>query len=191
MAEIRKYSEAGPVGSQVAKNLARIRNAQRKTTAQLGELVTELGIPMTASTVTKIEKRDRRVTVDELVALALALDVSPATLLLPTEQPGAPVQLSPEGAPVPWEAAWRWLHGETPLPGSDSAATWDQRVRWLDANRPYVPPSRATIQEIERLLEAREVGVGPFEIKGAHDGTRWTQDLTITQYRRPKEDDDG
>lgn len=100
---------------------------------QLASEVEELGVPMTASTITKIEKQGRRVTVDELVALAAALDVSPVTLMLPAVDPGGAVPLTAELAAPSWKQAWRWMHGAAPLPGSRF-----NPFQWLAANQPYL-----------------------------------------------------
>lgn len=62
--------------------MRRLRDVRRLTTAGLAERVGARGVPMSPTTVTKIEKKSRRVTVDELAALADALDVAPASLLL-------------------------------------------------------------------------------------------------------------
>jgi transcriptional regulator with XRE-family HTH domain len=91
---------------------------------------------MTASTVTKIETQDRRVTVDELVALAAALGVSPVTLMLPARDSG-PVQLAENLTAQQWRTAWRWMHGEVPFIASRRVdeQSW---LSWLAANRPYL-----------------------------------------------------
>lgn len=60
-----------------------MRSVQRMTTEQLAERVSDLGRPMYATTITKIEKMLRRVDVDDLTALATALGVTPVQLLEP------------------------------------------------------------------------------------------------------------
>lgn len=77
----RRANEIGAMGAGVAENLKRIRSAQRMTTDRLAERMTELGRPMYANTITKIEKLQRRIDVDDLVALATALSVTPVQLL--------------------------------------------------------------------------------------------------------------
>lgn len=95
---------------------------------------------MNATTVTKIEKKDRRVTVDELMALAVALNVSPTLLLLPIDPPHQdPDDPSKERVAITdalttdWETAWRWLHGQRPL---GEASQREIRGFWF-TNRPY------------------------------------------------------
>lgn len=77
-------NELGPVAERVAANLKRLRFTLHMTTEKVAKGVSDLGRPMYGNTVTKIEKLQRRVDVDDLVALAAVLHVTPAQLL---EQP--------------------------------------------------------------------------------------------------------
>lgn len=74
-------NELGAAAERVAANVKRFRFARRLTTVQLAAAVTAEGRQMYATTVTKIEKLQRRVDVDDLVALAAALGVDPVLLL--------------------------------------------------------------------------------------------------------------
>lgn len=74
--------EIGDVGTQVSTTVAELRKRRGWDQKRLAELVTEAGRPMSASMVSKVEAGGRRVDVDDLVALAFALEVSPARLLL-------------------------------------------------------------------------------------------------------------
>lgn len=74
--------EIGDVGTQVATAVAELRKRRGWDQKRFAELVTEAGRPMSASMVGKIEGGGRRVDVDDLVALAFALEVPPARLLL-------------------------------------------------------------------------------------------------------------
>ena len=110
---------------------------------------------MLPSVVSKIENGQRRVTADELVSLAVALNVSPVRLLLPPEQVDA-VQLT-EDVTVNWQAAWRWAVGEIPM--LDATETEirarDPRVRaFIEENRPFEDES--SVREAARGLVARE-----------------------------------
>src|SRR3954454_23683106 len=93
---------------------------------QLSEAMTDIaGRPILASGLGKIESGERRVDVDDLVALAVALDVSPVRLLLPrpTSEEAEAASLDarevdlhraagpadfvlPSGGSVPWTRAW-------------------------------------------------------------------------------------
>lgn len=74
-------SKVGPVGLRVAENLKRLRG--RVPVRELSARLEALGRPILPSGITKIEQGSRRVDVDDLVALAQALEVSPMRLLLP------------------------------------------------------------------------------------------------------------
>lgn len=79
----RRANTIGPVGNQLRANLVRIRQSRSLSTTALALEMTAHGRPMHATGVTKIEKGDRRVDVDDLAVLAKALHVSVAQLLEP------------------------------------------------------------------------------------------------------------
>lgn len=83
MAEQRRHTEIGPAGDRLAENLRRLRIARDMTTEDVSRALKGHGAAIPASSVTKLEKRQRRATVDELAALAAVLAVHPVTLLLP------------------------------------------------------------------------------------------------------------
>ncbi len=74
----------------VAANLKRLRLHLGYTQPELAALLTNMGLPWTAFTVSQAERavRDaqlgRRFTVEELVALAVMLETTPLYLMLPT-----------------------------------------------------------------------------------------------------------
>ena len=76
-----KPNEMGAVGRRVAENVRRLRLYRGLTTAALSQRLTDLGWPILATGITKIEKAARHVDVDDLAALASALDVGPDALL--------------------------------------------------------------------------------------------------------------
>ncbi|MFF7982322.1 helix-turn-helix domain-containing protein [Streptomyces sp. NPDC007901] len=131
----------GSVGQRVAKEVARLRG--RTTVRELSARLAKLGRPILPSGITKIEQGSRRVDADDLVALAVALKVTPTRLLLgppPTgvDEPDDPahdeiwewhpwtdsagndrapipvIRLLPELALEPWDA-WTWATGDIPL----------------------------------------------------------------------------
>ena len=71
------------------------------------------------NTVSEIERGARRVDVDDLMALAAALDVFPATLLMvPGDDPSAPVLVTGVDGEISADAFWMWLTANYPLPGT-------------------------------------------------------------------------
>lgn len=73
----------GTTGQRVALNVAQIRKARGLSLRRLSRIIEEAGWPLSADSVNKIELGMRRVDVDDLVALAAALEVEPAILLAP------------------------------------------------------------------------------------------------------------
>ncbi|MFF2077086.1 helix-turn-helix domain-containing protein [Kitasatospora sp. NPDC058162] len=115
----------GGTGRQVADNLRRLREARSLSLRALSERVRELGGTLSADAINKIEngrtlppgtptpKQVRRVDSDDLVALALALNVSPLDLLLPPRADGRVCNLTTTHT-LTARAAWLWALGRRP-----------------------------------------------------------------------------
>ena len=100
-----------------AANIRRIRRACEVTTAALSQRLAAIGHPVADTGITKTEKGDRRIDVDDLVALALALGVTPNTLLMPeVGYLGASDahHLTPAVSGTA-EELWQWAQGEPRL----------------------------------------------------------------------------
>jgi transcriptional regulator with XRE-family HTH domain len=69
--------------ANVAQHMRRWRQRQERPQRFLAQRVNEHGLAWTQPIVSQIELGHRHVTVEELVALAAALDMSPAALLKP------------------------------------------------------------------------------------------------------------
>ncbi|WP_237304912.1 site-specific integrase [Streptomyces qaidamensis] len=110
------------------------------TTEQLAERVTAQGRPMRANTITKIEKMQRRVDVDDLVALAVALEARPDALLLPPTIAEDELQLT-DGTVVTAYLAWRWMNGGG-SPDRPPRGGRRHRVQPLPGTRTTVWPAR-------------------------------------------------
>ena len=126
----------------MAANLRRIRRERDLTTAALSRRLAEIGHPIADTGITKIEKGDRRVDVDDLVALAVALDTTPNRLLLhemDAAHPSAEFDLTPRGTRSRLDDAWAWASGERPF-----------------AREPASPPeSVALVLSPDRLAQAQ------------------------------------
>lgn len=94
--------------------LRKWRNRRGFTTSELAEKMGELGQPIHASAVTKIEKGDRGVTLDEWIAFAAALNVPPVALILPLDGAHARVHLTTKSEIHP-HLALEWIIGAEPL----------------------------------------------------------------------------
>jgi transcriptional regulator with XRE-family HTH domain len=96
----------------MARNLRATRERRRLTVRGLSQRLTELGRPILHSGISKMENGDRGIDVAQLVALAAALNTSPAFLLTPADDETVlvvPAHLA-TGARV-----GDWVRGESPL----------------------------------------------------------------------------
>lgn len=86
--------------------------------AQLSRQLVKAGRGIPPLGLTRIESGSRRVDADDLVALAIALNVSPITLLMPAAaDPDSDVQVTAERK-TSAKRMWSWLNGGYPLEGS-------------------------------------------------------------------------
>jgi transcriptional regulator with XRE-family HTH domain len=115
MAATKKPTELGPVGRRVAENVRALRREQGVGQAQLADRLEELGRPLLSTGVSKLEAGTRRVDVDDLVALSVALGVNPSRLLLPVTDDDEDVELTPNRCAPGW-SVWDWADGRAPLP---------------------------------------------------------------------------
>jgi transcriptional regulator with XRE-family HTH domain len=129
--------EPGPNGRRVGKNVKTLREAAGVTVRGLSARLGELGRPILASGVHKIEQGQRRVDSDELVALSLALDATPSRLLLTGEAGTEDLVPLAQGVAVPSEAAWRWACGEYQLFPLDAPTPMREVLAFRRANRPH------------------------------------------------------
>jgi transcriptional regulator with XRE-family HTH domain len=129
---------------RVAENLRRIRQESGLSYAELARRLAGLGHPILDTSLLKIEKGDRRVDVDDLVALAVALGTTPNRLLLPemdVEHASESYRLTPAVRETP-PLLWAWATGEVPLGHLPSRATDDRTTRGEEVvfsrlNRPH------------------------------------------------------
>lgn len=106
--------EMGPTAATVGTNVRRIRDEVRGwSTYELAGLLTKRGRPIAPSAVSKIERGERQVTVDDLMALAYVLRVNPNALLFPVSAEGE-AELTAAGT-HPAEDVWEWAEGNRPL----------------------------------------------------------------------------
>ncbi|MDT0613585.1 helix-turn-helix domain-containing protein [Streptomyces lancefieldiae] len=73
--------EIGPAGMLAARTIEILRTERGLGQRQLAARCTALGRPMSNTMLSRIELAKRRCDIDDLVAIAAALQVSPAALL--------------------------------------------------------------------------------------------------------------
>jgi transcriptional regulator with XRE-family HTH domain len=140
----------GPSSERAAANIRRIRRAREVTTAALSQRLAAVGHPVADTGITKTEKGDRRIDVDDLVALALALGVTPNTLLMPEVGylGSADAHCLTPAVSGTAEELWQWAQGESPLHMHvHGAETWlgedHPALRFTIRSRPYLTAPRA------------------------------------------------
>lgn len=114
----------GPVGDRVAENIRRERTGQHLTLSDVAHACAKAGHPMHISTLSKIEKSERRVSVDDLVALAWVLNISPNDLLFGDGTRSRTVALSATTR-ISRDRLRRWLSTEPPSAGSPASTLTD------------------------------------------------------------------
>ncbi|CAN5551944.1 hypothetical protein BH11ACT7_BH11ACT7_31200 [soil metagenome] len=110
------------VRTTLGVNIRRIRTLRKMTGQDLIKRLGECGVKLLPSGLSDLEKGRRKLTVEELLALAIVLNTSVIDLLVPEDGESLSVAEGVE----PLQPSWleSWLQGETPWP-----ATGDEAVR--------------------------------------------------------------
>lgn len=147
----------GPTAKTVATNIKSARRARGKTLIELEEQLAAAGHSISASALSKIERCARRVEVDDLTAIAVALGVCPQDLLCPWTGGDYLLTGMPDGFNR-GEVQW-WLRG-VPLTHKDMAESW---LRHADALANLIAgPGNAVIGgDIFRGFDS----ISPFKIE--------------------------
>jgi len=117
MAKPKAQSPTG-VRERLGREVRRLRVAKGWTSqARLATEVQNLGVDLDQSAVSRIETGKRATTVEELLALAAALEVSPVSLLFPG--PANERAVIAPSVVIPSGEARAWVRGEAALPGYD------------------------------------------------------------------------
>jgi 8-oxo-dGTP pyrophosphatase MutT (NUDIX family)/transcriptional regulator with XRE-family HTH domain len=140
----------GPIGAYLIKNLEQLRKARRLSYQELSARLQEIGRPIPALGLSRIEKGTRRVDADDLVGLALALGVNPSALLLPRDVPPDGAVALTDDYQASGADAWAWADGRRPLPaaGPFTRSTMDIQVAvdFATYARPEWAPMPETLQ---------------------------------------------
>lgn len=172
MGAAKRANVYGPTGERLAENVSQLRGKDGRglSTYEMSRRLGEIGRPIQPTGILKIESNDRRVDADDLMALALVLDVTPNRLLLPpTADADQVVELTPtEHTTAGW--AWRWaadgelplgnwppVHGDSTIVSGESGArgAYKRRQRFRTENNPHIAPE-PSLQDVAPHLEAIE-----------------------------------
>lgn len=114
--------DLGPTGSRAAENVTRQRKRLNLTYAALEKRLEDAGHRIPALGLRRIEAKARKIDIDDLLALAYALECTPMFLLAPVA-PTESVTAVPDGEFV-WEEIRNWIAGAVKLTPADIAAHW-------------------------------------------------------------------
>jgi transcriptional regulator with XRE-family HTH domain len=150
--ERQRGNDVGETGRTVAQNVRTVRVDQNMTQAELSAALTTIGRPIPVASIGKLESGLRKIDLDDFMALAVALNVSPLRLLLPdTRRPSDEVQGT--GIAATAADAWLWALGTRPLPGmtakSEQQFQSDSAPWWVEAG-----PFRGTLAQQPETLTA-------------------------------------
>lgn len=112
-------------GDRLRRRLTEVRKRRGLSQADLSGRLSDVGVTVHPTAVAKIERGTRAVTIDEVLALAYVLGVSPTNLLLPTGD-ADPVEVTPRVSEL---AIWvrDWIAGEGPLPSQAGGSESERR----------------------------------------------------------------
>ncbi|MCX4093604.1 DEAD/DEAH box helicase family protein [Nocardia sp. alder85J] len=110
----KQVGALGPTGTRVAERLRELRAERGLTLQALATRLAELGRPVDMSALAKVEKGQRRIDVDDLIALALALDASPNWLLLPRSLPRDTLVALTPAYQTDGSEVWSWAIRDRP-----------------------------------------------------------------------------
>jgi transcriptional regulator with XRE-family HTH domain len=165
----------------IAQRVKEVRGRKGWNAAQLGKEVSKHGVRWDRFTVANLENGKRQnVTVQELMALALALGVAPINLLVPLGDEQYEITPSrTEGA----DTVRAWVRGEVALPGTDewmffAEVSMEDRRKWIEAYK-------------ERLDIGPHPEDEPLAAKMHREAERMrSQNKTIAEWERRQDGDD-
>ncbi len=150
----------------LAGEVARLRRARGWSTERLSDRLRELGVLLHPTAITKLEKGDRGVSLDEAFALAAAFEVPLSLMALPLRE-DADVALTPTTHVYAWRV-WEWLHGLEPVV--------DHGIpQWREAVQPAclyndVREAQKAAQRAHAAVPAAEYVGDPDDVKNAREG---------------------
>jgi transcriptional regulator with XRE-family HTH domain len=125
---------AGRVGAAIKAR----RNALKLTAVELAERTKDLGYPVNRVAISKIEAnlRSGKLDVAELLALAVALEIPPVLLLLPTYPDGS-VDVLPRMTAATLKAR-EWLCGDAAIPVPNEGKGGWPVVTWMNTGVGFI-----------------------------------------------------
>jgi transcriptional regulator with XRE-family HTH domain len=159
----------GPTGRRAAETVAALRKRDRLSYRELSDKLKKLGRPIPTLGLSRVERGERRIDADDLVALAIAIGTTPNRLLLPgTAQQRVDVALTP-GVEISEQLAWAWAQGKAPIEACQGVVPTERVHQFLNRSLPDHPgyqlpeiaPHLDAITEVTSLIKrlAEERGI--------------------------------
>lgn len=147
----------------LAQRVKEVRKRRGLTASELADLMVEQGVKWNRSIVANFESgRRRSVSVEELLALAYVLDVSPIHLLVPLTD-GTWYHFTPDRA-TPAGFVREWIRGRHPLQSTNARLFFSEVP-----DKEWQPPEMSD-EEIERRTRLTEITRQLRPKKAAPDG---------------------
>ena len=143
----------GPIGRYLIQNFDELLKEQRLTYREVSDRLKQIGRPIPTLGLSRISKGTRRVDVDDLIALAVVLETSPANLLEPhgDDMPEDDRVYLAENLPMPARIAGEWIACLTLLPAAP-AITWPRSVMAIRTRESEMADMRRRLEQLEALL---------------------------------------
>lgn len=186
-----KKISTGPLSSQIARSIERLRTEKRLPYTEMSDRLTALGRPIPVLGLRRIERGERRVDIDDLAAIARALGVPPLLLIFPVDV-SREVEVLP-GQVRPTYAAARWFMGDSAFPAEAGSPSSYTEEDWREfAAGPTVLGSFAGHEQIAGEAEIalhgarshRELAVRNAHVEG---GPEWHHRMAEGDERRYRE----
>jgi transcriptional regulator with XRE-family HTH domain len=157
------------------EQLRAVRGRKDWSQEQLADEMTGEGLKMDRTTITKIENGARNVSIDEALAFAAVLGVSPAALLAPRDTTMLDLTPTRGWSSVTPDIAWDWFAGRSPVAPAyqyDASEGFDETIfrglgeHQAEVNRFYYSETLYVDAEGERLLGGlHELFLGGYVLK--------------------------
>lgn len=153
-----------PTTMAVADAVSYYRELRCLTRDELAYLLSLNGHDLQSDQIARVERSERAVSVDDLVALAYALEVTPAALLShpPADLEGIEGEPIATGLPAdlsPGELA-DWLEGRTGLDDDSRARWWDEQATRLEILSIHLEDQlAAAFEELREIDRGTEQGI--------------------------------
>lgn len=155
---------ASDVRTTLGANIRRIRKLRELTGQALINRLSECGVKLLPSGLSDLENGRRKLTVEELLALAIVLNTSIIDLLTPAD--GSALKVAEAVEPLLPVWLERWLSGETPWPPDLGSEDYTKAFFDTASETRRMQNRIATRPELQEIAALRSAVVGAVEGPG-------------------------